>query len=122
MALILFIDDDPLTLRLYNQVSEILGHEAITHTSGTEALEAAAIQCPDLILLDWNLAISNGLSVLEKLRENPHITNIPVIVLSAETSPNVEILASEAGAKAYLDKPIKMQTLIDVICEHTGHC
>jgi CheY-like chemotaxis protein len=120
MALILFVDDEPLTLKLLSQAAEIVGHQAITSKTAAEALEMAAKYLPDLIMLDINLAGVDGRHVVKQLRSQTETVNIPIVFLSASVEMNTADLIHEAGADAYLEKPIRLQTLIEVIRRFTG--
>lgn len=120
MATILFVDDEPLTLKLLSQAAEITGHHALTAQNKPDAVASAADNCPDLIFTDLNLGDDDGVDLAEELRENPETSKIPVIILSAAQEQEVQRRAVLAGVERYLSKPIKIQTLIDVIREVTG--
>jgi len=120
MALVLFVDDEPLTLKLLSQAADIIGHQAITADTGQGALETAAEKRPDLILLDLNLTDIDGLEVTKRLRGQPSTADIPIIILTAGTGHDDEKVSLEAGANAFLTKPIRLNTLIEVIRQHTA--
>lgn len=120
MATILFVDDEPLTLKLLSQAAEITGHHALTAHNKLDAIASAEDNCPDLIFTDLNLGESDGVDLAEELRENPETSKIPVIILSAAQEHEMQRRAVLAGVERYLSKPIKIQTLIDVIREYTG--
>ncbi len=74
---------------------------------GTEALaylidEAAVV--PDVILLDLHMPRSNGFDVLQKIRDTPRLTDIPVGILSGSCAPNDRRRASHIGATCYVEK------------------
>jgi CheY-like chemotaxis protein len=121
MANILFVDDEALTLRLLTQAAEIAGHTALTSRSMAEAMNVAESAAPDLIFADLNLGEDSGLVLASQLRANPATQNIPFVLLSADNSIDVQERALKAGAERYLAKPIKIQTLIEVIREYTGN-
>lgn len=120
MARILFVDDDPLTLVTLKKSVEIFGHEAILASSGEEAQTLAANQKPDLIMTDMRLPDIDGLTLVRELKEDPDTSTIPVIVLSA--SPEVEAteLAIASGAEEFIPKPVRLQTLEEVIQRYIG--
>ncbi len=66
------------------------------------------------------LADMDGFAVLEKLHSQPQTARIPVVFLSAGFELDAEERALAAGAKAYLTKPISMETLKEVVDEHAG--
>ena len=83
--------------------------------NGKEALEKAGTILPSLILLDIMMPQMDGFEVLEKLKENPATSNIPVIMLTTETHPMSIESARDSGANAYLIKPINPNTFKSVI-------
>lgn len=119
MVQILFVDDDPTTLSMLNRIAQLAGHHAHTAQSGPKALEMAEALHPDLIVLDLMMPDMDGLSVLAELQARPQIADVPVVVLSAGSEMDAAERALEAGAKAYLLKPISIHTLTEVIREHT---
>ena len=115
MALILFVDDDPYTLLTLTKAAEVLGHQAITASMIPEALTLASEKSPDLIFTDMRLCDKVGTSLINQLKSQESTKNIPTFVLSA--SPDVGDVndVQDAGAIAYLDKPIRLDTLLNII-------
>jgi len=120
MARILFVDDDPLTLETLKRSAELFGHEAILASSGEQAQILIGEQLPELILTDMMLPDMDGLSLVKNLKQNPSIAKIPVVMLSASPEIDARQLALEAGAEEFLSKPIRLQTLQEVIERYTG--
>lgn len=120
MASILFVDDEPLTLKLLSQAANILGHQALTTSNMEEALSIAAIQRPDLIITDINLDGRLSWPLIEALRAGKETGSIPILTLSALDPSEVEVLGRQRGASATLAKPIRLQTLLEVIREYTN--
>ncbi len=119
MALILFVDDDIMTLQMMRQAAEIVGHQAITTSDCSSAVQIAVEQHPDLIFLDFNLQGTDGYEILQAIRMQETAANIPIIFLSAEAEQSMseDVLAN--GAQAYLNKPIRLNLLMDVIRKYT---
>lgn len=118
MARILFVDDDPETLETLTKAVGIFGHQALLASCGEEALAVAKGQLPDLILMDMYLPDMQGVALLKRLKEQ--LTEaVPMLVLSAGPENGAAEKAIAAGARAYLNKPIRLQTLLDVIEEYT---
>jgi CheY-like chemotaxis protein len=120
MAQILFVDDDPLTLEMLTRAVQLFGHEAVLAASAQEALILTGQRTPDLIFVDGSLPDMDGLSLLRCLRDQPATAHVPVLMLSAGPELDAAGLAKAAGAQAYLSKPIRLQTLLDVIQEYTA--
>ncbi|MGW8250509.1 MAG: response regulator [Anaerolineales bacterium] len=120
MARVLFIDDDPMTLETLGKAVEVFGHQSIWATNGQEALQTAREQDLDIIFLDISLPDIDGLTLIGKLRQIPSLASTPLLVLSASPELDAAELAYNAGAQAYLTKPIRLQTLLDMIQQHTS--
>jgi DNA-binding response OmpR family regulator len=79
--------------------------------SGDAALKAAADQPPDLILLDLNLPVLNGLEVCRLLRSRPATRSVPIIMLTARTTESDRVIGLDAGADDYISKPFSLREL-----------
>lgn len=119
MARILFVDDDPFTLETLTKAVEVFGHQAMSAHSGEDGLEIAAAQSPDLIFTDLRLPDMDGLTLVSKLQNQAETANIPVLVLSASPVLDAVERAKAAGAREYLNKPIRLQALLDIIQQYT---
>ncbi|MCS6837012.1 MAG: response regulator [Anaerolineae bacterium] len=109
---ILVVDDNPDNLEL---VSDILGatrHELIMARDGLTALEKAQAIVPDLILLDVNMPNMNGFEVLERLKAQPALASIPVIMLTAISDVDSRVRGFGMGADDYLPKPFSPRELL----------
>jgi len=120
MALLLFIDDDLYTLEALTRAAQVLGHQALTAESGQEGLKLATEHLPDLIFLDMYLDDMDGITLIEQLRQQESTAHIPVFVLSASPAVDAAQRAQAAGAKAYLDKPIRLSTLLEIVQKYTS--
>lgn len=118
MACILFVDDDPYTLETLTKATELFGHQALLAGSGEEALRLLANAQPDLIFIDLMLPDMHGLQVLEQLKRRSNGGELPVYVLSAAADRNLSEQAMVLGAQAYLTKPLRLATLLEVIQKH----
>ncbi|GLQ49876.1 response regulator [Dyella flava] len=115
MNSVLYVEDDDnnafmLTRRLGRHGIQVRHVE-----DGEKALIAAVWKRPDAVLLDINLPGINGLDVLQRLRGNPQTHDIPVIVLSAHVMEHDILKAMEAGANAFVPKPIEFPSLLDAL-------
>jgi diguanylate cyclase (GGDEF)-like protein/PAS domain S-box-containing protein len=105
-ATILIVDDESLNLRL---LQALLGHEGyVTRTaaSGEEALAAISDDPPDLILLDVMMPGLDGRQVAKAVKADPSTSNIPIIMVTAQTDREARLGALEAGAEDFLSKPV----------------
>jgi CheY-like chemotaxis protein len=115
MANILFVDDEPLTRKLLTQAASILGHRGHTASNAEEALQMANLLLPDLIVTDVNLNGIRSLGLIEQLHTAPQTSSIPIVTLSALNPEEINKDAASRGAVASLEKPIRLQTLLEVI-------
>lgn len=118
MARILFIDDDPMALETLSKAVEVFGHQALHAHNGKEGLELARQQSPDLIFTDLRLPDMEGLALVEQLHNDPQTASIPVLVLSASPALDETKRAQAAGAQGYINKPIRLQALLELIQKH----
>lgn len=118
MATILFVDDEPLTRKLLAQAAQILGHRGLTAATAEEALLSVDADRPDLIVTDINLKGTRGLDLIEQLHTGPKTKSIPVITLSAQETGEVHAEAQARGAVASLEKPVRLQMLLEIISEY----
>lgn len=105
MARILLIEDDPLMIRMYQRKLLNDGYEVETAVNGEEGLVKIRSFRPDMILLDIMMPKLNGLQVLERVKADPTIAKIPIILLTnvGGTQEDIE-KGLELGAVAYLVK------------------
>ena len=120
MARILFVDDDPYTLETLTKAVQIFGHQALIAGNGEQALALALQELPDLIMTDMRLPDMDGLSLVKRIKQEPLLAQIPVVMLSASPEIDVAEIAQSAGAKAFVNKPIRLQALLDVIARYTS--
>ncbi|MGH2941821.1 MAG: ATP-binding protein [Solirubrobacteraceae bacterium] len=113
---ILYIEDNLANLQLVEQV--LARHSKVTFLpamQGRIGLELAREHRPDMVLLDLHLPDLRGDEVLVRLKAEPSMRDTPVVVLSADASPGQMRRLLDAGAAAYLTKPIDLQELIEVV-------
>lgn len=111
----ILICDDDVTVRLLLRVVLDGDHEFGEASDGTEALELARRLKPDLVVLDILLPGRNGLEVLEELRRDPQLRNVPKVVVTA--SPDQEDAALAAGADRFFMKPFEPDQLKSAVDE-----
>ena len=108
MARILVVDDDSALLRTLKVGLSARGHTVDVALTGEEGLRSAALQPPELVVLDLDLPDIDGLEVLARLGQ---WTSVPVIVLSANGLEDLKVAALDAGAADYVTKPFGMAEL-----------
>lgn len=113
---ILVADDEPEVVDLVRMMLEWEGGFTVVGAAdGEEALDRAADERPDLILLDVRMPKKSGMDVLEDLGLNPSLSSIPVVMLSVVTTyPEVQS-ALRQGAVAYLSKPFELREMVRLV-------
>jgi len=109
MAKILVVEDVPDTRQMMVDLLENLGHVVSQARDGVECVRVALTDRPDLILLDLMMPTASGDSALSFIRGTPGLSDIPIIVVSAH--PDVEQIATQLGANAWLAKPVMYNEL-----------
>ena len=79
--------------------------------SGTPAIGIISSETPDVVVLDIMMPDVSGLEVLRFMRREPHLQNIPVILVSAKSMPSDVKIGMDAGASRYLTKPVSFLIL-----------
>ncbi len=108
MPRVLIVDDDPDLLSVCRVGLTALGHEVQAAETGEDGLSAAAIGRPDVIVLDLGLPDLDGMEVCKRVRS---WTDVPIIVLSADSTEDRKVEALEGGADDYITKPFGMREL-----------
>lgn len=112
MAKILIVDDDLETLRLVGLMLQRQGYEISAANSGSQALNLAKTESPDLIVLDIMMPEMDGLQFSQRLRKDPDISSIPILMFTAKSQVDDKVAGYEAGADDYLTKPVHPAELV----------
>ncbi|GBD86756.1 transcriptional regulatory protein YycF [bacterium BMS3Abin03] len=108
---ILYAEDQESIARLVQFKLEKEGFEIIILTDGNNVVQTAVEQKPSLILLDIMLPIKDGITILEELKSNDAVKNIPVIMLSVQGDEQKILKALNSGAVDYIQKPFSTAEL-----------
>jgi diguanylate cyclase (GGDEF)-like protein len=102
------VDDDEHTRNLLRDLCESVGYRVTTSEDGEETLARLHQTRPDLLLLDLMMPRKDGFTVLQEIRDNPTLTDLPVIILTAMGDMDGKIRGMELGADDYITKPFKL--------------
>ncbi|MEQ8745710.1 PleD family two-component system response regulator [Pyruvatibacter sp.] len=105
-ARVLVVDDIPANVKLLEAKLTAEYFDVSTAFNGREALEAAAAEKPDIILLDVMMPEMDGFEVCRRLKSRPETQHIPVIMVTALDQPTDRVTGLEAGADDFLTKPV----------------
>ena len=114
---ILLIEDEEDIAALIKLQAEITGYKLHVEVDGINGYRAIEREKPDLVILDVMLPGENGLDVCRKMKNNPELKNIPVVILSAKGEELDVVLGLELGADDYVAKPFSKSPVFS----HQGH-
>lgn len=117
MTCILVVEDNDMNMELAIDLLESYGYEVTGAENGFIALDCVKDTEFDLILLDMQLPIMDGLKVLSKLKDNPNTAHIPVVALTAHAMRGDEERFIEAGCKGYIAKPIDVHQFKPIVAQ-----
>lgn len=115
---ILAVDDTPKYLELLSQILKPEGYELTLAADGSQTLEAAARDQPDLVLLDIVMPGLDGIEVCRRLKADPATQGIPVIFLTAKSEAWDILAGFEVGAADYVRKPFWIPELLARVHVH----
>jgi len=112
---ILLVDDDPEVVNLFSYTLKRAGYEVDTALSGEAALQQARQVRPNAIVLDVMMPGMDGYTVARQLRAQPETAAIPIVMLTARALVPDRVAGLQAGATAYLVKPVMPSALVRTI-------
>ena len=113
---ILLVDDIDDSRYVLRRMLEMGDYRVVEAVNGQEAVEIARGECPDLILMDLNLPLMDGLEATKLIREcRGSCQDVPIVALTAHDTYGIKEAALEAGCNAYIAKPIDFNELNRVI-------
>jgi len=110
---ILSVDDSRTIRMIVGRTFKPYNCQIVEAGNGEEGLAAAAREQPDLIILDVTMPVMDGVTMLGKLKEDPALKTIPVIMLTAESGRENVLQIAKLGVRDYLVKPFKEEQLIE---------
>ncbi|MEQ7154382.1 ATP-binding protein [Brevundimonas aurifodinae] len=122
---ILVADDHPTNLKVAELILRPIGAEVISATNGAEALLSFRTQTLDLILMDMQMPVMDGLAAVRSIRAFEMASNrqpVPILMLTANAQPEHVEAGQIAGANGHVAKPITSETLIRAISETLESC
>jgi len=118
--IVLIADDFEEHRLLMRQVAERMGHHVLEAKDGREAVEAAARERPDLILLDLALPVFDGLTVARRVREGVRGRGPFIVAITAYDTYGFREAAIEAGCDEYTAKPTDADELQNLLTRFLG--
>jgi diguanylate cyclase (GGDEF)-like protein len=109
---ILVADDDPVLRALITAVLEGQGYEVNAVPSGDTLIRAAHDSLPDLLLIDVLMPVMDGMEVIRQLRNDTRTSHLPMLLITAQATPQQAVMGFESGADDYITKPFDNDLLV----------
>ena len=111
----LVVDDHPVNRRVIRLFLDPFDCELIEAENGQQALDALDIEPVDIVLMDVNMPVLDGLEATRRLRKDPRFARLPVIALTADVMSAQIKTCLEAGCDAHVAKPIDLRNLLSAM-------
>ena len=116
MVKVLYIEDNDDDVYMLKMRLELLGNfEVLTAQDGEKGCEVAAVEQPDIILMDLEMPVVDGWEAARRLKGNPQTQDIPIIALSAHALAGERDKAIASGCEEFDTKPIEFDRLIATV-------
>ena len=112
---VLVVDDSADVRELWTMWLQFWGFAVEQAGNGLDAVKKARTFQPHLVLMDLWMPVVDGLKATETLKADPHMKDVPVLALSADTFSAARQRALDAGADRFLAKPVSPDALLDAI-------
>jgi two-component system cell cycle response regulator DivK len=115
VAKILVVEDNALNIKLFCDLLTAHGHETEPVTDSRDALDAARAFGPDLVITDIQLPYVSGLELMELLRADDQLCDVPIMAVTAYSAQGDDERIRAAGARAYVSKPISVLRFAETV-------
>lgn len=115
---IMIVEDYDDTRLMLKQVLEARGFHVLEAVNGQEAVEIAGRERPDMILMDLDLPILDGISATQRIRKQPQMNQVPIVAVTAYPMSYTHVKAFAKGCNEYLEKPIDFAQLDDILSRY----
>src|SRR5205085_6802701 len=115
---ILIADDEQAVRQLLDLVLRSQGYEVLTAQNGDQAVRMAQERVPDLVLMDLMMPHLDGYEAIRQLRNDTRTAHLPMLILTAKSTPDDVVTGFETGADDYITKPFNIPELLARIKGH----
>src|SRR5688500_12609812 len=109
---ILIADDDSTLRTLLETLLETHGYDVISVPNGDALVRTARESLPDLLLIDIMMPVMDGLEALRQLRHDTRTAHLPMLLLTAQATPQQAVIGFESGADDFISKPFNNELLV----------
>jgi CheY-like chemotaxis protein len=113
--LILLAEDNKTNILTLTSYLEAKGYRLRVVNNGQDAVAVALAENPDLVLMDIQMPVMDGLTAIQKIRQTRPLATLPIIALTALAMEGDRERCFQAGANDYLSKPVKLRELLELI-------
>jgi DNA-binding response OmpR family regulator len=112
---VVIVEDEPDAADLFAEMMRLSGYQVVKSHNSAFAMSIIRAETPDVVILDLMMPDISGMEVLQYMRREPGLRNIPVVIVSAKGLPSDIQAGLEAGASAYLTKPVGIGKLRETV-------
>ena len=113
--LVLVVEDHDDTREMLELLLQVFGCSVVTAENGVKALTLAEQAHPDLILMDMRIPQLDGFTVTRRIRASATLNQVPIIAVTGLATPKDQAAARDAGCTEYLEKPIDLDRLEELV-------
>jgi len=113
-AKILVVDDTPSNVKVLRTLLAVRGYTVITAENGQDALDKAASEPPELILMDVVMPVMDGYEACRRLRALPATKDVPIVMVTA-SGPQEKAKALAVGANDLIMKPVDPEAVLELV-------
>ncbi|HZT61081.1 MAG TPA: response regulator [Pyrinomonadaceae bacterium] len=117
---VLVVEDFEDNRFMMRRLLEMSGYRVVEAVNGKQAVEVAASERPDIILMDLSLPMLDGLAATRRIRAYDGLGKVPIVAVSAHDSADFHAEALAAGCNEYVTKPIDFDQLVQLLDRLTG--
>jgi two-component system, cell cycle response regulator DivK len=112
---VMVVEDYDDTRLLLRQVLETRGYRVLEAINGQQAVDIAEREHPDLILMDLDLPILDGIAATQRIRQHAELTRVPIVAVTAYPMSYTHVKAFAKGCNEYMAKPIDLNELTELL-------
>ena len=117
---VLVVEDNELNMKLFRDLLDAFGYETVECRDGSQVIDLAREVSPALIIMDIQLPEVSGLDITRWVKDDPQLSHIPVLAVTAFAMRADEQRVMEAGCEAYLSKPIQISSFMRAVDRLAG--